>query len=151
MTLLDLMLGLSLFPKITFPTRIGDNGSCTLIGNAYCKLSAKSLSSTAGILHTNLSDHYPYFLSLRLHNVTNKKDLYVKKRINSKEAHESLLRDIRESSIISQLDRNPYCDPNVNFNVLHNHLVKLKDKHMPFKLVNSNNIDTKVVNGLQLE
>ena len=134
----DLMLGLCLFPKITFPTRIGDNGSCTLIDNAYCKLSAKSLSSSAGILHTNLSDHYPYFLSLRLHNVTNKKDFYVKKRINSKEAHESLLRDIRESNIISQLDRNPYCDPNVNYNVLHNHLVKLKDKHMPFKLVKFN-------------
>ena len=38
----DLMLGLSLFPKITFPWRIGNNGSCTLIDNAYWKLSAKS-------------------------------------------------------------------------------------------------------------
>ena len=135
---IDLMLGLSLFPKITFPTRIGDNGSCTLIDNAYCKLSAKSLSSTTGILHTNLSDHYPLFLSLRLHNITNKKDLYVIKRINSKEAHESLLRDLRESNIMSQLDRNPYCDPNVNYNVLHNNLVRLKDKQMPLNIVKFN-------------
>ena len=135
---IDLMLGHSLFPKITFPTRIGDNGSCTLIDNAYCKLSAKSLSSAAGILHTNLSDHYPYFISLKLHNILGQKDIYVKKRLNSKEAHESLLRDLWDSDIISQLDRNPYCDPNANYNVLHNHLVKLKDKHMPFKLVKFN-------------
>ena len=35
-------------------------------------------------------------------------------------------------------DRNPYCDPNVNYNVFNNHLVRLKDKHMPFKLVKFN-------------
>ena len=87
-----------------------------LIDNAYWKLSAKSLSSTVGIFHTNPSDHYPYFLSLRLHNITNKKDLYVKK-INSKEAHDSLLRDLRESNLMSRQDRNPYCDPNVTYNV----------------------------------
>ena len=55
------------------------DGLLLLLEFAYCKLSAKSLSSSAGILHTNLSDHYPYFLSLRLHNVTSKKDFYVKK------------------------------------------------------------------------
>ena len=57
---LDLLLGYSLFPKITLPTRIGDNGSCTLIDNLSCKLTDKSMSSPAGILHTKLSDHFPY-------------------------------------------------------------------------------------------
>ena len=65
---LDLMLGCSLFPKITLPTRISDNGSCTLIDNSFCKLMDKSSSSPGGILHTKLSDHFPYFMSLRLHN-----------------------------------------------------------------------------------
>ena len=77
------LLGLCAFVlNLTISSSNKDQSKCcTLIDNAYCKLSAKSLSSSAGILHTNLSDRYPYFLSLRLHNVTNKKDFYVKKEL----------------------------------------------------------------------
>ena len=65
---LALMLGYSLFPEITLPTRIDENGDCTLIDDIFCKLTDKSMSSPTGIIHTKLSDHCPYFPSLRLRN-----------------------------------------------------------------------------------
>ena len=64
---LYMLLGHSLFPKITFPTRLGEN-ICSLIDNIFCSLSHNSVASLAGIICTRISDHFPCFLSLRLIN-----------------------------------------------------------------------------------
>ena len=64
---LDMPLSYSLFPKITFPTRLGEN-SCSLINNIFCSLSHKSVASLAGIMCTRISEHFPCFVSLRLRN-----------------------------------------------------------------------------------
>ena len=64
---LDMLLGHSLFPKITFPTRLGEN-ICSLIDNIFCSLSHNSVASLAGTICTRISDHFPCFLSLRLRN-----------------------------------------------------------------------------------
>ena len=134
------MFGYSLFPQITLPTRIGDNGSCTVIDNLCCKLTDKSMSSPAGILHTKLSDHFPYryFMSLRLHNHSGNRSNFVKIRENSKDAYEALLSDLRNSNIMSSINTNPYEDPNANYNIIRNHLTYLKNKHLPFKFVKFN-------------
>ena len=81
---LDLMLAYSLFPKITFPTRTSESGSCTLIDNIFCKLSKETLSSIAGILYTSISDHYPYFLSFsrsKNRGITSNCALYIKQHM----------------------------------------------------------------------
>ena len=36
------------------------------------------------------------------------------------------------------LDPNPYCDPNKNYNILHNYLTQMKEKHIPYKFVKFN-------------
>ena len=60
---LDLMLGHSLFPKITLPTRTAEN-SCSLIDNIFATLSPNYVSSQAGIIYSRISDPHPYFLSI---------------------------------------------------------------------------------------
>ena len=60
---LDLMLGHSLFPKITLQTRTAEN-SCSLIDNIFATLSPYYVSSQAGIIYSRTSDHHPYFLSI---------------------------------------------------------------------------------------
>ena len=137
---LDLMLAYSLFPKITFPTRTSESGSCTLIDNIFCKLSKETLSSIAGILYTSISDHNPYFLSFsRSKNRGNEPpSRYVKQRVDTESARAAYLADLMNSNIISQLNQDPYCDPNVNYDILHKHITDLKDKHLPFKLVKFN-------------
>ena len=54
---LDLMLGYSLFPRITLSTRTTKH-SCTLIDNALCKLSTDLKNVKAGIMLLKISDHY---------------------------------------------------------------------------------------------
>ena len=54
---LDLMLGYSLFPRITLSTR-STKHSCTLIDNALCKLSTDLKNVKAGIMLSEISDHY---------------------------------------------------------------------------------------------
>ena len=58
--------------------------------------------------------------------------------INSQSARAAYLADLMNSNIISQLNQDPYCDPNVNYDILHKHITDLKDKHLPFKLVKFN-------------
>ena len=61
--LFDNMLSISLFPKITLPTRIS-NTSCTLIDNIYCRLSNNTMDLSSGIVHSGISDHFPCFVSI---------------------------------------------------------------------------------------
>ena len=133
---LDLMLGYSMFPKITLPTRFSDNGnSCSLIDNIFCKLSSNSISAFAGILLTRISDHCPVFVSFNSAHETwkNKPSKYIRKRINNKGVHESFLADLTGSNIVAELNPDPLCNPNENYDKCHDHLVKLKDKHLPYK------------------
>ena len=101
---LDLMLAYSLFPKITFPTRTSESGSCTLIDNRGNEPPSR----------------------------------YVKQRVDTESARAAYIADLMNSNIISQLNQDPYCDPNVNYDILHKHITDLKDKHLPFKLVKFN-------------
>ena len=58
---LDLLLGHSLFPKITLPTRTVKN-RCSLIDNIFETLSPNYVSSQAGIIYSRISDNHPFFL-----------------------------------------------------------------------------------------
>ena len=60
----DMMLGHSFYPKITLPTRVNNSSGATLIDNIFCKLSSHTISTTSGIILDQLSDHYPYFVSI---------------------------------------------------------------------------------------
>ena len=36
---------------------------------------------------------------------------------------------------MAELNPDPLCNPNKNYDTFHDHLAKLKDKHLPYKLV----------------
>ena len=61
---LDTVLGHSFYPKITLPTRLNNSSSATLIDNILCKLLSHTISTCSGIILDQLSDHFPYFVSL---------------------------------------------------------------------------------------
>ena len=60
---LDSLMTQGFFPKITLPTRFSDL-NCTLIDNVICRLSNTSITNTAGIIVTQISDHLPYFVCI---------------------------------------------------------------------------------------
>ena len=91
-------------------------------------------------LYTTISDHYPYFLSLnRSKNRGNKPpSRYVRQRVNTESGPNAFLAELMNSDITSQLNPDPYCDPKINYDILHKHLTELKDKHLPYRLVKFN-------------
>ena len=61
-----------LFPNITLPTRVTKN-TATLIDQIYSKFDKKvSNENFAGIIDSNLSDHFPIFLCIPLEIEKNK-------------------------------------------------------------------------------
>ena len=122
-----------MFPNITFPTRFSDNGNtCSLIDNIFCKLSSTTISTLAGILLSRISDHCPVFVSFSSTHESRKNKLTkcIGKRVNNREAYESLLADLTGSIILSELNPDPFSNPNENYDKFRDHLTKLKDKHL---------------------
>ena len=115
----DTMLSHSFFPKITFPTRVNNSSGATLIDNIFCKLSSLTLQTKAGIMLDEISDHFPYFISLNVCLNTTKPPRLVKKRINS--------------DISKNMNTDLSSDPNLNYNILHDHITEMKKKHLPYK------------------
>ena len=131
---LDLMSGDSMFPQITFPTQFSDNGNtCSLIDNIFSKLSSNTISAFAGILLSRISDHCLVFISFNSTQESrkNKPTRYIRKRVNNRETYESLLADLTGFNIMSELNPDPFSNPNDNYDKSPDHLTKLKDKHLP--------------------
>ena len=127
------MLTHSFFPKITLPTRVNNSSGAKLIDNILCKLSPLTFQTDAGILLDQISDHYPYFVSFNFCHHRNKPPRLVKKRINTDKAIQDMLTDMTECDINKNMKNDLSSDPNLNYDVLHDHITKMKDKHLPFK------------------
>ena len=133
------MLGYSLFPSINLPTRTTTQ-SCSLIENAFCKLSADLADLKAGIILSDISDHYPYFVSIWSENRSNveKKIKLVKKETHLRAAYDGFLNDLISSNVALSLNQDQYADPNENYELPHNHVTTLKNKHISTKYVKFN-------------
>ena len=129
----DTMLTHSFFPKITFPTRVNNSSGATLIDNIFCKLSPTTLQIKAGILLDEISDHYPYFISLDVCHNLNKPPRLVKKRLDSAKAIQDMVTDMKDCDISKIMNKDLSSDPNLNYDILHDHITKMKNKHLPFK------------------
>ena len=129
----DTMLSHSFFPKITFPTRLNNSSGATLIDNIFCKLSALTLQTKAGIMLDEISDHFPYFISLNVCLNTTKPPRLVKKRINSDKAIKNMVTDMNACDISKTMNNDLSSDPNLNYNILHDHITEMKKKHLPYK------------------
>ena len=132
----EMMLGHSFYPKITLPTRLNNSSGATLIDNIYCKLSSCSISTCAGIILDQLSDHFPYFLSLDNMSIKNiKPPKRVKQTINNHEAMENMLDYMKSNDIYDKLKTNLLEDPNINYDILHEYMKNTKEIFFPNKYV----------------
>ena len=133
----DTLISHSLYPQITLPTRFTRTNG-TLIDNFFCKLNKTILESKTGILTNKLSDHQPYFISLK---ITQKKELlpkYVKIHIVSIEAMHNVRHEIKSEEIYNKFNKKPTADPNSNYTTLCKEILRSKNKHMPSKWVKFN-------------
>ena len=126
------MLTQSFYPKITFSTRVNNCSGATLIDNIFCNLSSITLQTKAGIMLTDIPDHYPYFIFVNVCQKANKPPRLVKKRLNSDKAIEDMLTDMNENDISKNLNDDLSSDPNSNYDILHDHIAQKKDKPLPY-------------------
>ena len=73
----------SLFPVITKPTRVTSK-SATLIDNIFTNNIFQADKVLTGILHSDITNHYPIFHISQDH-VSHNEDQYIKRRISSPE------------------------------------------------------------------
>ena len=110
------------FPKILNATRITQH-SQTLIDNFFSKFNTSFSTSVAGILTHRISDHQPYFLSLKLPHLSHKsanhqKFKYVTKMNDkSKRQFQSIL---KENLHLEKFDNNLFSNPEQNTDLLQN-------------------------------
>ena len=63
---------------------------------------------------------------------------YVKHRVCNRDTYGALLCELMSSNITAMLDTNPYGDRNRNFNNVYDHILKLKENHLPVKYIKYN-------------
>ena len=84
-----------------------------------CKLSSNTINTTTGIIFTNISDHFPYFLSIeRRQKIGNQQPKLVKKQINTTNATKSLMEELSSTDIYSRLKHNLDNNPNENYEIM---------------------------------
>ena len=98
---------------------------------------------TAGIIFIRISDHFLCFFYLKMNpNVDIKRARYIKQRVYTSEALQNFRSNIEKSNIFDLLGHAPYQDPNTNHSILHDKLMKLKEKNSLSALKSSININT---------
>ena len=133
----DTLISHSLYPLITLPTRF-TRITGTLIDNLFCKLSKSVLESTAGILTKRFSDHQPCFMIFNTTQKTKPPPKSIKKYISSVEAMLNVKQEIKSEELYNKLSKSHSADINLNYGIIHDEIVRGKNKHMPCKLVKFN-------------
>ena len=128
---LDIWYSYHLLPHIILPTRVTDISS-TIIDNIF--FNSVEFNTVSGNLTTSISDHFPQFLLL--------KNAPIKRISHSKQSNstydwskfhsDNFLNDIRQINWDDTLHLLAE-DPSLSFDIFHNTIKCLLDKHVPLK------------------
>lgn len=148
---LDLMITNELFPKITLPTR-RCKSNATLIDQMFCKFKDLNIKTKSGIVFGSTSDHYAYFSCFEMKSTFPHNHKYVKIDKCNDSAIESFISEIHSSHIYERMNKDLLFDPNVNYTLMENIILRAKEKHIPSKLVRFNKYKHKsspwITNGI---
>ena len=134
---MDMMVGFSFFPRITLPTRFSKR-NCSLIDQIYVKNPKIDISKESLILFSALSDHLGCITSLCSRYNNNLSDRYIKYRQVNAESIAAFCNDMNTINFTAICDNDLSCDPNINYDIIHNTIHDRIEKHMPLKTVKYN-------------
>ena len=117
------------------PTRFSRNNA-SLIDNIYCRISNNTLSSSAGLLLKQLSDHQPCFLFVDSITTEIATPKTVRIQTNSADALAKLSNELYEQNITTQISTNPFSNPNTTYDKVLSIIDNARLKHTPSKIVN---------------
>ena len=101
-------------------------------------LSASLLESIAGIFTKTFSDHQPYFLFLDNIPKIEFPPKFIKINTQSEEAMQKVKIEIDSYNCYNKLHKHQNEDPNLNYNIMHEEIMRAKNKYMPIKTMKFN-------------
>ena len=131
----ELLVSEDFAPFITLPTRLDNNGACTLIDNIWvrsppgCPTPMQHVSSR--ILTDKFSDHMACIVTLDIMSPTFKVPKTVTRRNYSEENMNKFCEDFEKEKVTEKIGPDLNCDPNLTYEVFHKSLTSIRDKHMP--------------------
>ena len=135
--LFDDLTNLSLFPKITLPTRIGKQSS-TLIDNIYCKLTHRTANTKSGIIFSDISDHFPCFVSLNLNTKPRAPPKMVKQKFSTPNAVQNFRDQLIQHDFTKDFDHSSDSNPSTNYDKFISKVIEIKNEFIPTKFVKFN-------------
>ena len=130
----DMLTTNNFIPKITLPTRISSR-SATLIDNFLCNISPLSSETLSGILVSDLSDHFPYFILLNMSAVSKPTPKYIELQNMNSNSMTLFRQTITSANIYSKLNKDASSDPNVNYQIISDIITSSKSTSFPVKKV----------------
>jgi hypothetical protein len=137
-------------PKISMPTRLSHQHG-TLIDNFFVKISENYSSTTAGVLINQISDHFPYFITLDYLSFRKPQTKYVETTTSGRQAYQNFKTDLQADDIKNMFAEASNENVNVNYSKFHEFINSKVDKHFPIKLTRFNKYKHRKINGLHLE
>ena len=109
----------------------------TLIDNFLCKFTSRFYDHSSGILLSDISNHLPYFICLNS-GVSRQNTSVLIEIKPSGESIDNFRKEIMDSNVAASLDQHPNADPDANYNIIHNTIEQLKEKHLASEKVKYN-------------
>ena len=122
---------------LTLPTRIGKQSS-TLIDNIYCKLTHRTANTRAGILFSDISDHFPCFVSLDLNIKPKAPPKMVKQKFSTPNAVQKFKEELIKHDFTKDFDHSADSDPSSNYDAFISKVIEIKNDFIPTKIVKFN-------------
>lgn len=120
-------------PSMTLPTRLSNTSS--LIDNIL--YSNQNKFNFSCILESSISDHQPVLINT-FHSMPRTKISYITIYNNNNKSKDNFIRSIQNENIYDKFEKDLNNDPNKNYEILENTLVKNIQKHLGEKTVKLN-------------
>ena len=133
----DIITTNNFMPTITLPTRIAER-TATLIDNFLCNFPRNCTNAFTGIIISQLSDHFPYFVFLNRVSYKTSPPKYIEINQVNKNSIQSLKDNIASKELHTLLDTAENANPNENYNRIIETIVDLSKKHFPTKTIKFN-------------
>ena len=124
----------SFYPKITLPTRFA-NKSCSLIDQIYCKSTLSISAISSKIVISQLSDHFPCIVSIKLLHEKKHKPKYVSIHACTRSIINNFKDELKSEIPKLILVNNLMTDPNLSYQAFEDFVLRIKEKNMPMKTV----------------
>ena len=131
---LDFMISNGFIPKISYPTKFS-NLNASLYDHIFHKPSNNNFVSKSAILWSAISDHLACISNFKHIKIKPPAPRYARICKTDESSINNFITDLNSRCIYQKMNREPFSDPNNNYEILEKNIKECKEKHLPIKTV----------------